>query len=146
MGKDSLRSRTIRLAASRPDLRKDLLQVLAGESSSSWVITIPKTVSWDSYQRELDVVKDGSQVMNYRVRGFPNGMKKGDRCYLVHDGAVRGWMAIVGLEEHGSPWRCSTTGQEWPAGKYIQRSGPFHKVDGPKMTGFRGVRKYNQES
>ena len=107
-----------------------------------WVLTIPKTISWSDYERELATVADGSQVMNYSTRYIPQGMSKGDRCYLVHDGQVRGWMEIVGVEDRKDPWVCTTTGRTWPAGKYIQRSGPFHKVEGPEMTGFRGVRKF----
>lgn len=110
--------------------------------SRDWVVTIPKTIPWKDYQAELAAVADHSQVMNYRTRFFPKGMVAGDRCYLVHDGRVRGWMGIVGLVDAVLPWRCTTTGKTWPAGKYIQRSGPFHKVDGPDMVGFRGVRKY----
>lgn len=112
-------------------------------SSQDWAVTIPKTTSWDSYQRELATVADGSQVMNYKTRYIPKEMKKGDRCFIVHDGRVRGWMKITGLEDRDKPWVCSTTGKTWPPGKYIQRSGAFHKVDGPPMTGFRGIRKFN---
>ena len=101
-----------------------------------WVVTIPKSVKWGDYQRELDVVADGSSLINYRTRYFPKEMKVGDRCFLVWDGQVRGWMAIVGLVDAVRPWQCMTTGKTWPPGKYIQRSGPFHKSDGPEMTGF----------
>jgi len=113
-----------------------------GEPGSSWVLTVPKTTAWSDYQRELAAVADGSVVMNYRVRFFPKGMQAGDRCYVVHDGRVRGWMKVVGLVDAPDEWTCTTTGRRWPPGRYIQRSGPFHAVDGPEMTGFRGVRRY----
>lgn len=109
---------------------------------SNWVITLPKTVRWEDYERELADVADGQMVMNYRTRYFPKGMKEGDRCYLVWNGRVRGWMKIVGLVDYKNPWVCQTTGARWEPGKYIQRSGPFHKVEGPAMTGFRGVRSF----
>ena len=109
----------------------------------NWVITIPKSTPWETYQKELATVADGSSVMNYRTRYFPKEMKVGDRCYLVWDGRVRGWMKIVGMVDAVDPWRCTTTGITWSPGKYIQRSGEFHEVDGPEMTGFRGVRKFN---
>lgn len=109
-----------------------------------WLITIPKTTAWKDYRRELATVADRTQVMNYRVRFIPKDMSEGDRCFIVHDGRVRGWMEIVGLEDHTKPWTCTTTGTRWPAGKYIQRSGPFHEVDGPTYTGFRGVRRYEE--
>lgn len=107
-----------------------------------WVITIPKTIAWKDYQRELATVADRTQVMNYRVRFIPKDMSEGDRCFIVHDGRVRGWMEIVGLIARAEPWTCTTTGTRWPAGNYIQRSGPFTLVDGPEYTGFRGVRKF----
>lgn len=107
-----------------------------------WILTVPKTISWSDYERELNTVENGSSVMNYRVRFLPKDMHLGDRCYVVWNGRVRGWMEIVGLLEKPDLWRCTTTGRIWPAGNYIQRSGPFHPVDGPEYPGFRGVRKY----
>lgn len=108
----------------------------------SWVITIPRTVDWESYKKELAEVADSSSVMNYRTRYFPKEMKVGDRCYIVWNGRVRGWMAIVGMVDAVKEWTCTTTYTRWPAGKYIQRSGKFHPSDGPEMTGFRGIREF----
>lgn len=108
----------------------------------SWVLTVPKTVSWDAYMEEVESVKDGSLVMNYRAGQIPKDMCAGDRCYVVHDGQVRGWMSVVGLVVRDAPWRCTTTGRVWPAGKYVQRSGPYHAVSGVPMPGFRGIRRY----
>jgi len=105
-----------------------------------WIITIPKTTSWEEYQKELDLVKDFSHTMNYRAPYFPKEMKIGDRCFIVWNGKIRGWMEIVGLQETDE-WTCVTTGTQWPAGKYVVRSGPFYAVNGPEMTGFRGIRK-----
>jgi hypothetical protein len=111
--------------------------------TTSWIITIPKTVRWENYQQELNAAQDGRTLLNYRTRYFPKEMRVGDRCYVVWNGQVRGWMEIVGLVDAPTEWQCTTTGARWPAGKYIQRSGPFHGVDGPAMTGFRGVRGFD---
>jgi hypothetical protein len=110
-----------------------------------WVITLPRTVDWEEYEKELAAVADGKAVLNYRVRGFPKDMKPRDRCFLVWKGQVRGWMRITGLVDAVVPWKCEVTYRKWPAGKYIQRSGEFHRINGPKMVGFRGVRKYEGE-
>jgi len=107
-----------------------------------WVITIPKTLSWGNYMKEVRSVADGRSVLNYHTRFFPKEMKRGDRCFVVWDGKVRGWMEIVGMREIQEPWQCSTTGAIWAPGKYIQRSGPWNPVGGPEMTGFRGIRKF----
>ena len=109
-----------------------------------WIITIPKVVPWEVYQEELEAVDDETHVMNYKVNYFPKEMEIGDRCYILWNGKVRGWMEIVGKVYKSESWICETTGAEWPAGKYIQRSGVFHAVDGPYMKGFRGIRKYSR--
>lgn len=107
-----------------------------------WVVTVPKTTSWSDYEQELKAVVDGDQIMNYRVHLFPKEMRVGDRCFVVHDGSVRGWMTIVGLVSSPKPWRCTTTGHVWPEGNYIQRSGVFHPMKGLEMKGFQGIRKF----
>lgn len=112
---------------------------------SSWIITIPKTTKWSDYVKELAAVADGSQILNYKTRYIPKGMSVGDRCYIVNDGLVRGWMTITGLKERKKQWVCSTTNTGWPPGRYIQRSGKFHGVEGVVMAGFRGVRRYTAE-
>ena len=109
---------------------------------TDWIITVPKTTEWNDYQKEIDLVEDFSHIMNYRVPHFPKDMKVGDRCFVLWNGKVRGWMEICDLQETGS-WECASTGKQWPAGKYIVRSGPFYIVDGPDMSGFRGIRKFN---
>ncbi len=109
---------------------------------SDWVITLPKTVEWVEYERELEAARGGSQVLNYRVHCPPRQMAVGDRCYIAWRGRVRGWMSITGIVNHEDGFTCSTTGACWSPGWYIQRAGEFHKVDGPKMDGFRGVRSF----
>lgn len=101
------------------------------------VITLPSSIPWEDYQREIDLVADGSSVMNFKVTSFPLNSEVGMKCYLCHRGQVLGWMKIVGMTEKN--FCCSTTGKEW-SGKFIQRSGPFHKIDPIPMRGFRGFR------
>lgn len=103
------------------------------------VITLPKSVDWKDYEKELDVVKDGKQVMNFKVNNFPQ-TSKGCKCYVVHNGIIKGWMEIVGLSEES--FVCTTTGRKWN-GKFIQRSGLFHKVNPIPMKGFQGFRYMN---
>ena len=109
---------------------------------ADWIVTVPKTVRWEDYRLEMAAVDDRSQVMNYRLARPPRGVAEGDRCFVVWDGRVRGWMEVVGGHSADQDWRCTTTGTVWPAGTYLQRSGPFHEVDGPEMVGFRGIRRY----
>jgi hypothetical protein len=107
-----------------------------------WIITLPQTVEWHDYERELAAVRDRTSVLNYRVHRPPKAMRAGDRCFLVWRGRVRGWMEIVGVVEHPEGFTCQTTGAYWRPGTYVQRAGEFHVVDGPDIAGFRGVRGY----
>lgn len=115
---------------------------IVASTSQDWVITVPKTVAWNDYERELAMVADGNAEMRFKVPPHFKSAKSGDRCFVVHDGQVRGWMEVTGLEKFDKPWQCSTTGTEWPAGTYLKRSGPFHPVEGKPMRGFQGIRRY----
>ena len=100
------------------------------------IITLPKSIKWSDYEKELEAVKDYSQVMNFKVNALPR-TAKGCKCYLVYNGNIVGWMEIVGIS--ADSFTCSTTGQKWD-GKFIQRSGPFHKIEPIPMKGFQGFR------
>jgi hypothetical protein len=100
------------------------------------IITLPKSVKWSDYEKELKVVDDFSEVMNFKVNHFPK-TKIGSKCYLVYNGYIIGWMKIVGMSE--KEFNCSTTGKKWN-GKFIERSGPFHKIEPIPMKGFQGFR------
>lgn len=108
---------------------------------SDWVLTLPQTVRWPNYEMELAAVADWKSALNYRLPYRPK-VEVGDRCFLVWRRQVRGWMEIIGVEHYPGGFVCQTTGKLWPRGYYLQRSGPFNKVDGPEMTGFRGLRRY----
>lgn len=101
------------------------------------VITLPSSIDWEDYQREIDRVKDESEVLNFRVPSLPAQTAPGERCYLVWRGNVIGWMKIHGFRE--GEFTCTTTGHTWK-GKFIQRTGPLNRVDPVPVKGFRGFR------
>ena len=103
-------------------------------------ITIPKTIKWEDYQKELDAVADYSQEMNFKVPFLPKNIKIGDRCYLCYNGNIIGWMEISNIQRLEG-FTCTTTGESWAGGNYISRSGPFHKLKTPiPCKGFRGFK------
>lgn len=107
---------------------------------ADWIITIPKTIEWSDYEKELKFAEAGGGVLNYRlpfkILAFPL-----DRCFVVWNGRVRGWMYVSSVGHFRKGFKCETTGKFWPPGWYLQRVGKFHKVDGPAMKGFRGIRR-----
>ncbi len=120
---------------------KDLIKMKLREAiqlNRDIIITLPKSVSWDEYEKELAAVKDGNQTLNFKVNNFPK-TSNGNKCYLVYNGQIKGWMEITGLSE--KEFTCSTTGNKWK-GKFIERSGPFHKINPIPMKGFQGFRYY----
>lgn len=109
----------------------------------SLIITLPATTKWEDYEQELRKVANYKNVLNFKVHAFPTGVSKGDRCYLVHNGKIMGWMEIVGFSEKS--FTCSTTKKQWK-GKFIERSGPFHYLEEDiPYKGFQGYRYFDFE-
>ena len=109
-------------------------------SARDIIITIPKSIEWSEYQKELVEAENGG-TLNFKVSQFPN-TTKGRKCYLVYDGHIRGYMIICGLSE--KEFDCTTTGKNWK-GKFIERSGKFFPIDPVPMKGFQGFRYYGDE-
>lgn len=104
-------------------------------------ITIPKTVKWEEYQKELDAVKDGRQEMNFKVAQLPTKVKVGDRCYLCYDNQIIGWMRISYLGPKS--FNSTVGGQHWE-GLFISRTGPLNMLKNPiPCKGFRGYKYIN---
>jgi hypothetical protein len=112
---------------------------------TDWVITVPKTISWDTWLSELSHARNVGEFMNYRL---PRRIRavKGDRCFVVYDGAIRGWMPVKGVVHMPDGFMCSTTGRVWPEGCYLVRWPSFHHVkDCPPMKGFQGIRRLKED-
>ena len=104
------------------------------------LITLPSSIKWEDYQKELNNVKDESQVMNFKVPFLPKNTNGIERVYLVHNGYIVGWQKFVGTSD--KPFKCTTTDKNWE-GKFIQRTGEFHKIDPIQYKGFQGFRYYS---
>ena len=108
---------------------------------SAICITIPKSIKWEDYQKELAAVEDESQEMNYRIPTLPKDVQVGDKCYICHDGYIKGWMKISFIGKRDG-FQCTTTGENWDDGYYVSRTGQFHYLKEPiPMKGFMGYRK-----
>lgn len=74
------------------------------------IITLPANIKWNDYEIELEKVKDCNEVINFKVPNTPK-VKEGDKCYIVHQGYIRGFMLIKGIINNS--FQCTTTGKEW---------------------------------
>jgi len=100
------------------------------------IVTIPKSIKWTDYEKELKKAEEG-EIMNFKVSNFPR-TGPGCKCYLLHDGFIKGWMKISGMSE--KEFTCTTTGKPWK-GKFIERTGPFYKMEKEiAMKGFMGFK------
>lgn len=106
------------------------------------LITLPSSIKWEDYEKELKAVEDESQVMNFKVPFLPKDVKNIQRVYLVHQGNIVGWQKFVGTSDE--PFKCTTTNKDWE-GKFIQRTGPFYKIDPIPYKGFQGFRYYDYD-
>jgi len=104
------------------------------------IITLPSKINWNEYKEELRLVESEEYLLNFKVNHFPKKTNVGDKCYLLYNGYVIGWMKIVGFKE--DEFKCGVTGKHWK-GKFIQRSGKFHKIKPIVMKGFQGYRYIN---
>jgi hypothetical protein len=122
----------------RKVISSTIREQLEPEKKTGLVITVPKTIKWEDYQKEIDAVADGSQEMNFKVPTLPKRVKPGDRCYLCYNGYIVGWMTISSMGP--KKFDCTTTGTAWE-GNFVSRSGEFHKLDQPiPCKGFQGYK------
>ena len=114
----------------------ELVQIAddAATPDKALLVCIPSSVKWEEYEKELKAVENWKEEMFFKVANLPT--LKCDRCYLAHQGKIKGWMKVTGYQD-SAKFKCSTTGKEWE-GKFIKRSGPFHKVKEVNCAPFRG--------
>lgn len=127
------------MAVTTTNLKALLEEIM--KKKRSLIITLPSDIKWEDYEKELRKVANYNCVLNFKVHNFPTGVHEGDKCYIVHQGYIKGWMDIVGFSE--KEFNCSTTGKKWQ-GKFVERSGPFHYISEKlPYKGFQGYRYFD---
>lgn len=106
------------------------------------IITLPKTVKWVDYQKELDDVLYECVDINFKVPFLPKDVEFGKtKVYVTHEGIIKGYMILKACRIYHEDWICDTSGTIWSAGKYIVRSGEFFECkEKIPYGGFQGFR------
>lgn len=104
------------------------------------VVTLPKSIKWTDFEKELAVIADESHQKNWKVTHFPTNTKSGDRLYVVYNGYIRGWLKITAFQN--LDFVCMITNNRM-VGKFVSCSGPFRELKPlRKMQGFQGWRYF----
>jgi hypothetical protein len=105
------------------------------------VVTWPKDRPLSSYLAVLTAALARGDEISYRVNRLPSSSP--ERCYRVHDGAVRGWTPILRCEARGAEEVRRVDGHGyWAAGYYVVCRPAWHPIDPIPMRGFQGWRHY----
>ena len=107
--------------------------------SKDIIITLPAHIEWSDYERELDRVKDGNEVINFKVPFLPKSQPR--RVYLCWRGNIVGYQNCCGMVSKAD-FTCTTTGRQWE-GNFIQRTGPFYHIEPIEQKGFQGFRYFD---
>lgn len=106
------------------------------------VVTWPKSRELQSYLDELAKAHQQGLVINYRVSVLPRAVP--ERCYMVHDGAVRGWNRVLGMGDRTDVVDPITQSLMEP-GVFITRDPVWHPLADPiPMRGFQGWRYFDR--
>jgi hypothetical protein len=102
-------------------------------------VTWPRSRELQSYLDELARAERDGEWINFRVPFAPK--RDPERCYMVHDGFMRGWTAVKTVVRRGDREVRDPSGGWWPAGWYIVRDPEWHPLAEPvEMRGFRGFK------
>jgi hypothetical protein len=111
------------------------------------LITWPKKRSFESYLKVLAYAAERGEVINFRIArlpklGFLDWSGRNKRCYVVYDGAVRGYNEILDLLHLDADEVSGYYGESWGAGNYIVRDPLWYPVEPVPHRGFQGWHYY----
>lgn len=125
------------------------------------ILTWPRDRPLQSYLDELVKAENDGLVINFRVAHPPRdaivsgnqvsvsfrGVQRLPKCYMVHDGYVRGYLEVLEVAYKGSGIVHDTQGDpnRYPAGWYIVRHPKWHPIDPVPMRGFQGFRYASED-
>lgn len=105
------------------------------------VVTWPKSKPLSAYLKELERAVAERLEINFKV---PTRPAWAGRCYMVHDGAIRGYNLVTGIvyRRAGEVARVESDALAgfWPEGWYIVRAPEWHPIIPIPMRGFQGYR------
>ncbi len=106
-----------------------------------WMVTVPKKTDWDGWLAILEKAERDGGSLPWHCKSRPQ-CEKGDRCFIVFDGKVRGWLRVKMRKYIGGPWRSEVTDSQQKPGWYLALSAPFNAEEGPEYKGFPGIVRY----
>lgn len=113
------------------------------------IVTWPKARPLQSYLDELSKAEEAGLLINFRISyppkdiGFLDWCGRPHRCYVTHNGFVRGYNEIVSIERKADGIVLDPiTKEPWPEGNYIVRDPKWFPVNKIVKCGFQGWRYF----
>lgn len=76
----------------------DIIQKLIQGNYRDIIISLPKDRSWIEYLNHFAELQSTNGIIKITLDQVPKS-KSGNRCYIVFDGFLKGWMTINGITE-----------------------------------------------
>jgi hypothetical protein len=76
----------------------DIIKQLAESKSRDVIISLPKNKTWIEYLMHFTDLQHTNGTIHVFVQEIPK-TEPGNKCYIVFDGILRGWMKISKLTE-----------------------------------------------
>lgn len=102
------------------------------------VVTYPRWIEWERWVQHFN----DNLKTEYIVSRIPNEVRKGDKCFILYDGFIRGYKyidSIYEVEEFVYPLSKNYI----PKGFSILMVGKFHEIENIPYRGFVGFRYTN---
>lgn len=102
------------------------------------IITLPSAIEWKYFLKDFSEIESGKNQFLFKVSKKPKNVKTGERCFLVHDGLIRGYWII-------KEFKNTKFNDEFLEGFIIVPSSFYAIQPSPDMAGFRGFRYMTDE-
>jgi len=76
---------------------------------------------------------------------FPNHTEVGEKCFIVHDGYIRGYQIIKEFKKRKNDFKDLETGKSYEAGSYVVLQDEFYFIPPVKKNDFEGYQYFKEK-
>lgn len=106
----------------------DILKNLSESEERDIIVSLPKSKSWFEYLAHFLELKSSNGFVEVIVPSIPK-TTRGNKCYIVYEGFLKGWMEINKVRETVDNEICIDLS---PYLNHTSNNIPMHEIDGFK--------------